>query len=326
MTDRYALYHGDAIETMRVLPDASVDLVVYSPPFGGLLYQYSSDPRDLSNSKDYAEFFAHYRFVVAETARLLRPGRMCAVHCMDIPTGNEFENAIDFPGDIIRLHEQLGFVYAGRHVVWKEPLTVRNRTMLRSLHHKTLTEDSLRSSLAHADYMLRLRRRGKQLVPVSHPNGLLDYAGEGRPPADILRYRNWAGNQIENQYSQWIWRRYASSVWDDVRLDHVVTYRTARDEDDEAHVHPLQLDTIDRALVLWSNSDETVLTPFAGVGSEVYASVLAGRRALGIELKASYFRQSATHCARALTLWRNGQAPAEQKDMFGEAQAGGENL
>lgn len=318
VTDRYALYRGDAIELMRSLPDASADLVVYSPPFGGLLYQYSSDPRDLSNSKDYAEFFEHYRFAVEQIARVLRPGRMTAVHCMDIPTGSSFDEAVDFPGEIIRLHERLGFTYTGRHVVWKEPLTVRNRTMLRSLHHKTLTEDSLRTSLAHADYILRLRRDGKARNPVPHPVGLLEYSGERLPPAAILRYRGWPGDQTENQYSQWIWRQYASSVWDDVRLDHVLSYREAREEDDEAHIHPLQLDTINRCLALWTNPDETVLSPFAGVGSEMYAAILAGRRAIGMELKASYFRQAVRHCAAALEEWRAGRALPDQADLFGD--------
>ena len=321
ITDRYALYPGDCIELMRSLPDASVDLVIYSPPFGGLLYQYSSDPRDLSNSKDYAEFFEHYAYVVQETARVLKPGRMAAVHVMDVPVGNAFENAIDFPGDVIRAHEPHGFHYAGRHVVWKEPLAVRNRTMLRSLHHKTLCLDSLNSSLAHADYLLRLRRKGKSAVPVTHSTGLLDYAGERRPPADVASFRDYRGDQIMNQYSQWIWRQYASSVWDDVRLDNVVSYREARDDDDEGHVHPLQLDTIDRCLVLWSNPGETVLTPFAGVGSEVYAAVLAGRRAIGIELKPSYYRQAVRHASEALTRWRDGAAPSEQTAFFTQEPA-----
>ena len=315
VADRYALYRNDCIDVLRSLPDRSAHLVVYSPPFGGLLYQYSSDPRDLSNSKDYAEFFEHYDFVVKEVARVLAPGRMAAVHAMDIPSGANYENAIDFPGEIIRVHERHGFEYAGRHVIWKEPLAVRNRTMLRSLHHKTLCLDSMRSSLAHADYLLRLRRAGVNKVPVTHDRGLLDYAGERHPPADILAYRGYRGNQIENQYSQWCWRQYASSVWDDVRIDHTLAYREAREEEDESHVHPLQLDVINRALVLWTNPDETVLTPFAGVGSEVYAAILAGRRGIGIELKSSYYRQAVRHCAEAERRWREGEAPAAQQSL-----------
>jgi DNA modification methylase len=248
---------------------------------------------------------------------------MAAVHAMDIPTGTNYENAIDFPGSIIQLHEQRGFDYAGRHVVWKEPLEVRNRTMLRSLHHKTLCLDSMRTSLAHADYVLRLRRAGTNKVPVTHERGLMGYAGERRPPADILAYRGYPGNQIENQYSQWCWRQYASSVWDDIRSNNTLTYREAREEEDEAHVHPLQLDVITRCLALWTNPDEIVLSPFAGVGSEVYAAILAGRRAIGIELKASYFHQAVRVCAEAERRWRDGEGPREQGNLFGDASGGG---
>lgn len=290
--DKYAIYNADCVEVMREFPDTSVHLVIYSPPFGGLLYQYSDDPRDLSNCKDYREFFEHYDFVVSETSRLLLPGRMSLVHCMEIPDGGDFVPVIDFPGDVIRMHLQHGFEYAGRYHVWKEPLTVRNRTMLRSLHHKTLVEDSAKTSLAHADYLLRFRKRGANPIPVSHPNGLLDYAGQRIPPAEVLSYRNWQGNQIENAYSQWIWRQYASAFWDDVRLDRVLMFREAREEGDESHIHPLQLDVIDRAITLWSNPGETVLTPFMGVGSEVYSAIRNGRRGVGIELKQSYYRQA----------------------------------
>lgn len=292
ITDRYAIYNGDAIEVMRSLPDESIDLSIYSPPFAGL-YQYSSDERDLSNCLNRDEFFEHYSFVIKEKHRITRPGRMTAVHCTDIPTGNSGLDAlIDFPGDLIRVHEKLGWKFTARYHIWKEPLTVRNRTMTKSLSHKMLTEDSTRCSIANADQLLIFRRSGKNVVPVVHPNGLLHYAGETRMPVDLLQYRGWKGSQLENRYSHWIWRHYASAFWDDVRLDNVLPWRTARDEDDEKHVHPLQLDVIERACILWSNPGETVLTPFMGVGSEVYSVVLNGRRGIGIELKQSYYRQA----------------------------------
>ena len=292
IADTFAIYQGDCVEVMQELPAASVHLSVYSPPFGGL-YHYSSSERDLSNSADYGEFFAHYGFVVRELARLTLPGRMTAVHCTDIPTGNTGDDAlIDFPGDIIRLHEREGWRYIARYSVWKEPLEVRNRTMRKSLAHKTIVEDSARCSAANADYLLVFRREGENPVPIAHPVGLLDYAGARKPPVDVLHYRGWTGKQIENRFSHWIWRQYASAFWDDVRLTRVLPYREARDVDDEKHVHPLQLDVIERCLVLWSNPGETVLTPFMGVGSEVYAALCAGRRAVGVELKASYYRQA----------------------------------
>jgi DNA modification methylase len=291
VTDNYALYLGDCLEVMPELPDSSIHLSVYSPPFAGL-YHYTSSERDLSNALDYGEFFEHYGYVVNELYRVTMPGRMTAVHCMDVPTGNSGGDALtDFPGDIVRLH-RTGWDYIARYHVWKEPLTVRNRTMKKDLAHRTLTEDSTRCSVASADYLLIFRKRGENPVPVTHPHGLEEYAGERPIPHELLSYRGWTGNQRENRYSHWIWRQYASAFWDDVRLDRVLPFREARDDEDERHVHPLQLDVIDRCLVLWSNPGENVLTPFMGVGSEVYAAVRASRRGIGIELKPSYYRQA----------------------------------
>jgi DNA modification methylase len=292
ITDQYAAYCGDCMEVLPELPDASIHLTLYSPPFAGL-YQYTSSERDLSNSRDYSEFFEHYGYVVQEIARLTLPGRMTLVHCMDVPTGNTGCDALtDFPGDIIRLHGKHGFAYTGRYHVWKEPLTVRNRTMTKALAHKTIVDDSSRCSVASADYLLAFRRKGENPIPIEHPHGLTEYAGERRVPDELHAYRGWEGKQTENRYSHWIWRQYASAFWDDVRLDRVLPFREARDEEDERHVHPLQLDVIDRALVLWSNPGERVLTPFMGVGSEVYGAVRAGRLGVGVELKPSYYRQA----------------------------------
>lgn len=292
ITDQFALYHGDCVEVMSDMPDASVHLSVYSPPFGGL-YHYSSDERDLSNSADYDAFCQHYAFVVRELARITMPGRMTAVHCMDIPLSNSGTDAYrDFPGDIIRLHESCGFAFAGRHAVWKEPLAVRLRTMQKNLAHASVVTDSIDCGVAAADYLLLFRRAGKNPVPVCHPVGLLEYAGDRKPPAEVLAYRGWKGKQTENRFSHWIWRQYADCMWDDIRVDRVLPYREARESDDEKHVHPLQLDVIDRIVTLRSNPGETVFTPFMGVGSEVYSPVLLGRRGIGAELKASYFRQA----------------------------------
>lgn len=292
ITDQYAIYNGDCMEVMQSFPTASIHFSVYSPPFAGL-YHYTSSERDLSNARNYDEFFEHYGLVVEEINRLTLPGRMTAVHCMDVPSGNTGRDVLyDFPGDIIRLHKRLGLDYIARYHVWKEPLTVRNRTMTKSLAHRSIVEDSSRCSNASADYLLVFRKRGENPIPITHPTGLMDYAGERRPPAELLRYRGHTGNQIENRYSQWVWRQYASAFWDDVRLDRVLPYREARDDEDEKHVHALQLDVIERALILWSNPGERVLTPFMGVGSEVYAAVSQGRMGIGAELKPSYYRQA----------------------------------
>lgn len=301
ITDKYALYNGDCMEVMRSLADESIHLTLYSPPFGGL-YNYTSDPRDLSNCLDYGEFFEHYEFVVREIHRLTMPGRMSAVHCMDIPTGNTgLDHLRDFPGDVIRLHEKCGFKYVARYHVWKEPLLVRNRTMTKSLSHKGLTLDSTKCSIASADYLLIFRRSGTNPVPVAHPNGLLEYAGERPIPAELLKYRGWTGSQLENRYSHWIWRQYASAFWDDVRIDRVLPFKPAKDVDDERHVHPLQLDVIERAIVMWSNPGEKVLTPFGGVGSEAYGAAMNGRLAYAIELKNTYYRQMVRNLEAAVS-------------------------
>jgi hypothetical protein len=290
--EKFAIYNSDCVEVMQSLPAKSIHFSVYSPPFGGL-YHYSSDDRDLSNCDDYGKFFEHYAFVVRELARLTLPGRMTAVHCMDVPKSNSgTDSYLDFPGDIIRLHEREGWHYAGRHMIWKEPLEVRLRTMQKNLAHAALCADSIDAGVASGDYLLMFRRAGENRVPVQHPVGLLDYAGERMPPADVLPYRGWTGKQTENRFSHWIWRQYADCMWDDIRFQRVLPYREARDSEDEKHVHPLQLDVIERCVVLRTNPGETVLTPFMGVGSEVYIPVLLGRRGLGIELKPSYYRQA----------------------------------
>jgi len=310
ITETFALYLGDCCEVMPTLPAASVHLSVYSPPFGGL-YHYSSSERDLSNCRSYTEFFEHYEFVVRDIARLTMPGRMTCVHCMDVPSGNSGrDHLLDFPGDIIRLHARLGFHYIARYHIWKEPLAVRNRTMAKNLAHKMIVDDSSRCSVASADYLLVFRRHGENSVPITHPHGLDNYAGERKMPAELLAFRGWKGNQIENRYSHWIWRQYASAFWDDVRLGRVLPYKESRDEEDEKHIHPLQLDVIERCLVLWSNPSEVVFTPFMGVGSEVYAAVRMGRKGIGVELKPSYYRQAVRNVEVA------DERGAEQGELF----------
>jgi DNA modification methylase len=292
VNEKYAIYLGDCIEVMQSLKKESIHLSVYSPPFGGL-YCYSSSDRDLSNCKDYDQFFEHYNFVVNEIHRITIPGRMTAVHCMDVPSGNSgCDHLIDFPGDIIRLHERIGFNFIARYAVWKEPLGVRNRTMAKNLAHKSIVDDSSRCSVASADYLLVFRKKDENKIPISHPHGLTEYYGEREIPADLLPFKGYKGNQIENRFSHWIWRQYASAFWDDVRIANVLPFKESRDEEDEKHVHPLQLDVIARIITLWSNPEEIVLTPFMGVGSEVYQAVKMGRKGIGAELKPSYYRQS----------------------------------
>lgn len=320
--DSYALYNADNMSVMADMPDASIHLSIYSPPFAsagvGGLYVYSSDPRDLSNCDSYEEFFKQYGYQVAELARITMPGRMSCVHCMDIPRSNSgTDSYIDFPGDIIRLHEANGWKFTGRRMIWKEPLAVRLRTMQKNLAHASLVSDSLDCGVAAGDQLLTFRRNGANPVPVAHPVGMLDYAGEKQMPNDILHYKGWKGKQTENRFSHWIWRQYADCMWDDIRMGRVLPYREARDSEDEKHVHPLQLDVIDRCVQLYSNPGERVFTPFMGVGSEVYSPVLLGRKGIGAELKPSYFRQAVKNVQMAAAGKRDLE---ENEELFAEAE------
>lgn len=294
ITDRYAIYNADCIDVLQQIPDESIHGSIYSPPFSGL-YQYSSNLRDLSNARSYDEFMDHYKFVIREKYRVTMPGRTSGVHAAPVPTsnsGNGKDGLVDFPGDVIRAHQECGWIWVARHAIWKEPLAVRNRTMQKNLSHKTVVDNGAHGGVASADELLIFRKPGES-VPVEHPVGFINgYAGGEKIPADLLRFRGMDGDQKGNRYSHFIWRHYASSVWDDIRLDRVLPFRDAKDEDDEKHVHPLQLDVIERYLDLRTMPGERVLTPFMGVGSEVYAAVQMERFAIGAELKPSYFTQA----------------------------------
>jgi DNA modification methylase len=294
ITKNYAIYNGDSMEVMAALPENKIHFTIYSPPFGGL-YHYSSSERDLSNCDNYEDFFNQYSYFIKELHRITMPGRMTAVHCADIPSGNSGnDHLVDFTGDVIRAHTKEGWLYVARYAVWKEPFGVRLRTMAKGLAHKTIVDDSSKCTNAAADYLVIFRKPGDNPEPIEHPEGLNDYgyAGSREIPKELLDVKDFKGNQIENRYSHWIWRQYASAFWDDVRLDRVLPFKESRDEEDEKHVHPLQLDVIERAIILWTNPGDTVLTPFMGVGSEVYGAVGLGRKGIGVELKTSYYNQA----------------------------------
>ena len=310
ITSEYAIYNSDCMEVLPTLPDNSVDLSIYSPPFAGL-YNYSSSERDFSNCESKEQFLEQYDYLVSEIARVTKPGRITAVHCTDV-----FDNSCrlwDFPNEIIRIHDKYGFQYRNRITIWKEPLKVRMRTMVKSLMHKLIVEDSTQCFTAMPDYVLILTKRGDNAVPVVHPHGLKRYYGDTPILPNILQAYNNANetkltaeelwdrlnetyydheDPKSNKLSHYIWQRYASSVWDDIRIDNVLPFRDSKEDDDEKHVHPLQLDVIDRLVELYSNPGEIVMTPFMGVGSEVYSPVSLGRKAIGIELKDSYFKQA----------------------------------
>lgn len=309
-TENYSIYNSDCMYVMPTLPDESIDLSVYSPPFAGL-YNYSSSPNDFSNCDTKEQFLDQYEFLVKEISRVTKPGRISAVHVTDV-----FDNTCrlwDFPHEVIRIHEKYGFEYRNRITIWKEPLKVRMRTMVQSLMHKFIVEDSTKCFTAMPDYVLIFTKKGENKVPVTHEFGLTHYAGEIPILPNILQAWNNANNcdlnseQLwehlkktfsdhkdpkSNKLSHYIWQRYASAVWDDIRIDNVLPFRDSKEDDDEKHVHPLQLDVIDRIVELYSNPKEVVLTPFMGVGSEVFSPVSMGRKAIGIELKDSYFKQA----------------------------------
>ncbi len=310
--ENYAIYNNDCMHVIPEMDDNSIDLSVYSPPFAGL-YKYSSSENDFSNNATREGFLNQYEFLIKEMARITKPGRINAVHCQDIVMNTTSHNLYDFPHEIIELHKKYGFHYRNRITVWKEPLRVRMRTMVQSLMHKRIVEDSTGCFTAVPDYVLIFAKAGENKIPVTHENGLKIYHGE-MPILKLMldkfnRTNETNFNEHElfeylnkeyydkaepktNKLSHYIWQRYASSVWDDIRPDEVLSFKESKEDDDEKHVHPLQLDIINRIVELYSNKNEIVFTPFMGVGSEVYGAVINGRKGMGVELKESYFKQA----------------------------------
>lgn len=312
VTENYAIYNGDCMDVITTLESESIDLSVYSPPFAGL-YNYSSSEKDFSNCNSKDEFLQQYEFLIKEMARVTKAGRINVVHCQDILTDTTAHILYDFPHEIIKLHKKYGFNLHNRITIWKEPLEVRMRTMVRSLMHKNIAEDSTMCFTAIPDYLLVFKKIGENKVKVTNESGFKIYHGETPLlPAMEKKYGKWehilekhkndnnkGKNHLSNKLSQIIWQRYASSVWDDIRNDNILPFRDSREDDDEKHVHPLQLDIIDRIVELYSNKDEVVFTPFMGVGSEVFSPVSLGRKAIGIELKDSYYKQAVLNMKEA---------------------------
>lgn len=272
ITDEFALYHGDCVEVTPMLPDESVGLSVFSPPFAEL-YTYSDEVADMGNSKDYNEFLFAFSFLVKELFRITMQGRNVCVHCMDLPIQKGKEGFIglrDFSNMIRESFEKEGFIYHSRITIWKDPVVEMQRTKALGLLHKQVKKDSTMSRVGLPDYVLVFRKDGERNNPVH---------------CDI---------NVDT------WQKYASPVWDDINYSNTLNLKGSRDEKDEKHICPLQLDTIDRLLTLYSNEGDTVLTPFLGIGSEVYQSVLRNRKAIGIELKESYYNAAVRNCNNAL--------------------------
>jgi len=290
ITDDFAMYHGDSCQALKGLPDSSVGLSLFSPPFAEL-YSYSDNLEDLGNSDDYDQFFEHFDFIIAQLLRVTKPGRHVVVHCIDIPAMKQRDGYIglkDFPGDIIRAFQRHGFIYHSRHVIWKDPLVEATRTKALGLAHKQIVKDASMCRAGLPDYLIAMRAPGNCQEPVTHPDGFTRYVGNQDP----------GGAGVKR--SHFIWRAYASPVWMDVRQTRTLNVRQARDDRDEKHICPLQLDTIERCIVLWSNAGDIVLSPFAGIGSEGYVALQLDRRFVGVELKDSYYDVAIKNLARAL--------------------------
>jgi len=328
ITENYAIYNSDCMEVMPTLPDSSIDLSVYSPPFAGL-YNYSSSHRDFSNCDTNEEFLKQFEYLVKEMSRVTKAGRINALHVTEVVQNNG--DSWDFPNEVIRLHQAHGFQYKGRVTIWKEPLKVRMRTMVKSLMHKLIVEDATQCFPAQPDYLLIFKRKGEAEVPVTHQHGLNKYYGEIPILPNILQAWNNANKSDFNAEQLWehlksineddnitklnhvIWQRYASSVWDDIRVNNVLPFRDSKEDDDEKHVTPTQLDVMDRCVDLWSNPGETVFSPFMGVGTEIYSALSQGRKAIGIELKDSYYKQAVINLAEAKQRFKDEE---EQKTLF----------
>ena len=272
VTDRYALYNGDSCEVLKGIPANSIHYSIFSPPFASL-YTYSNSERDLGNCRTTSEFYEQFMFIVSELYRVLMPGRLISFHCMDLPLSKERDGIIgirDFRGELIKVFENAGFVLHSQVCIWKDPVTAMQRTKAIGLLHKQIKKDSCMSRQGIPDYLVTMRKPGENPEPVTHTNETFPVA---------------------------VWQRYASPVWMDINPSDMLQASSAREEKDERHICPLQLGVIRRALNLWTNPNDIVLTPFLGIGSEAYVALEMGRRAIGCELKTSYYNQAVANCA-----------------------------
>ena len=295
ITEKYKIYNGDCIELIKRIEPDSIGYSIFSPPFADL-YCYSDSDRDMGNSRNYEEFFNHFEFLISELFRVIKPGRLVSFHCIDIPSMKERDGVIglkDFPGDLIRSFQRSGFIYHSKHIIWKDPLVEATRTKALGLMHKQIQKDSSMCRAGLPDYLITMRKPGDNSDPISHPHGFTEFIGENRPKEHGVKF------------SHITWQKYASPVWMDIRQTHTLNKTTAREHNDEKHICPLQLDVIERALALWSNPGDVVLSPFMGIGSEGYVALQNGRCFVGFELKKSYFDVAAKNIQSAATVKKN---------------------
>jgi len=299
ITDEYAIYNGDSCELIQNLPNDSIGFGVHSPPFEGL-YKFSSSDRDISNSEGQ-DFWDHYGFLIREMFRITMPGRVHAVHVMQLPTSKQRHGHIgmrDFRGEVIRAYMDAGWIFHSETCIWKDPVVAQQRTKSHRLLHKQITKDAAICGQGLADYIVAFRKPGENPEPV---DGMFEYYIGTDDIASVESRIN--GGKSKADAKKWfsieIWQRYASPVWMDIRQSRTLQYRQGRDENDEQHISPLQLDVIERCIHLWSNPGDTVFTPFLGIGSEVYGAVELGRKGIGFELKPSYYAQAVKNLDKA---------------------------
>lgn len=304
VTDQYAIYNGDCVEVIAGLPDNSVDYSIFSPPFSSL-YTYSNSPRDMGNARNDGEFFEQFQFLIKQLARVMKPGRNVSFHCMQLPTSKERDGYIglkDFRGDLIRAFQAEGFIYASEVTIWKDPVTAMQRTKALGLLHKTVRGNGSFSRQGIPDFLVTMRAPGD----IADDNRVRHYRDDAEVDLEAAK----AGvdrSEIEcNHLPVQEWQQLASPVWMDINPSDTLQYKSAREHDDERHICPLQLEVIRRGIKLWTNPGDVVLTPFLGIGSEVYTAVEMGRRGIGAELKESYFSQAAKNIASL----------SQQSDMF----------
>jgi DNA modification methylase len=329
-TDRYAIYNGDSVELIKALPDASVGLSVFSPPFSSL-YTYSASDRDMGNCASDDEFANHFKFLVKELFRVMQSGRLVAIHCMNLPTSKANDGYIgikDFRGDLIRMFQAAGFIYHSEVCIWKDPVIAMQRTKALGLLHKQVVKDSAMSRQGIPDYLVVMRKPGSNDNPVAGLFELDEFAGLDKPSPSGGKIRDSIKrvlardefSEIEEPLLQSddkdkirdsinVWQRYASPVWMDINPSNTLQYMAGKHKDDNRHICPLQLDVIHRAIDLWSNPDDVVFTPFMGIGSEVYQAIKMGRRAIGFELKPSYYALAKRNIAEVSDLMSNSETP-----------------
>lgn len=305
ITADYAIYQGDACELIRAVPGDSIDFGIHSPPFEGL-YRFSNYDRDISNNDNAGSFFEHYAFLISEILRVTKPGRLHSVHVMQLPTSKTRNGHIgmrDFRGEVVRAYEDAGWYFHSEVCIWKDPVVAQQRTKSIRLLHAQILKDSAISGQGLADYVLTFRKPGDNAEPIDGP--FQQFIGTGVDVSEEAYEREAAQFRADGRepwpFEKWksilVWQRYASPVWMDINQTRTLQYRGGRDEKDEVHISPLQLDVIERCIDLWSLPGESVLTPFMGIGSEVYSAVEMGRKGIGFELKPSYFAQAKRNIA-----------------------------